>query len=117
MDARGAKGSWEALVYYVNEEKTAAIQTMADNAQWFEDHMPWDPAYRKSGVRGITANAIDVVVEVGDSGPVTPIGINLPRTIRMFEKSMVVNQFRFRMYTDAYERSRPEAIPKRVYVG
>ena len=40
--------------------------------------MPWDPKYRKQGVQGITANAIDVVIETGDSGPVTPIGINLP---------------------------------------
>ncbi len=40
--------------------------------------MPWDPAYRKPGVQGITANAIDVVIETGDSGPVTPVGINLP---------------------------------------
>ncbi len=40
--------------------------------------MPWDPAYRKVGVQGITANAIDVVIEIGDSGPITPIGINLP---------------------------------------
>ena len=28
--------------------------------------------------KGVTANAIDVVVETGDAGPVTPIGINLP---------------------------------------
>ena len=48
------------------------------NAQWFEDHMPWDPKYRKPGVQGITANAIDVVIETGDSGPITPVGINLP---------------------------------------
>src|SRR5262249_1186485 len=46
--------------------------------QWFEDHMPWDPKFRKQGVKGITANAIDVVIETGDSGPVTPVGINLP---------------------------------------
>ena len=78
MDARGTKGAWEALVYYVNQEKTAEIQVLADNAQWFEDRMPWDPKYRKKGVRGITANAIDVVIETGESGPVTPIGINLP---------------------------------------
>ena len=72
MDARGVKGSWEALVFYVNPEKTEAIRTLAEHAQWFEDRMPWDPAYRKTGVRGITANAIDVVIETGDSGPVTP---------------------------------------------
>jgi dipeptidyl-peptidase-3 len=78
LDARGIKGGWEGLVFYVNREKTTEIQKLAQNAQWFEDHMPWDPRYRKQGVRGITANAIDVVVETGDSGPVTPVGINLP---------------------------------------
>ncbi|MEO8483537.1 MAG: peptidase M49 [Acidobacteriota bacterium] len=78
VDARGMKGAWEALVFYVNEQKTDTIRKLATDAQWFEDHMPWDPKYRKAGVQGITANAIDVVMETGDSGPVTPIGINLP---------------------------------------
>jgi dipeptidyl-peptidase III len=84
MDARGMKGSWEALVFYVDPEKTAEIRKLAADAQWFEDRMPWDAKYRKQGVTGITANAIDVVVETGDSGPITPVGINLPndQTIR-----------------------------------
>ena len=78
MDPRGIKGAWEALVYYVNPQKTANIRKIATNAQWFEDRMPWAPEYRKEGVRGITANAIDVVVEAGESAPMTPVGINLP---------------------------------------
>jgi dipeptidyl-peptidase-3 len=78
LDARGIKGGWEGLVFYVNREKTSEIQKIAANAQWFEDHMPWDPKFRKQGVKGITANAIDVVIETGDSGPITPVGINLP---------------------------------------
>jgi dipeptidyl-peptidase-3 len=78
LDARGIKGAWEALVFYVNTGKTSEIQKLAANAQWFEDRMPWDPKWRKQGVQGITANAIDVVIETGDSGPVTPVGINLP---------------------------------------
>ncbi len=84
MDARGQKGAWESLVYYVNREKTDQIRKLAESAQWFEDRMPWDPKYRKPGVHGITAKAIDVVVESGESGPVTPVGINLPndQTIR-----------------------------------
>ena len=86
MDARGMKGAWEALVYYVNPQKTAGIRKLAADAQWFEDRMPWAPHYRKQGVRGITANAIDVVVEAGDSGPVTPIGINLPNDQAIREK-------------------------------
>jgi dipeptidyl-peptidase III len=86
MDARGLKGAWEALVYYVNQDKTLAIQTIAANAQWFEDRMPWEPMYRKQGVKGITANAIDIVIETGDSGPVTPVGINLPNDQNIREK-------------------------------
>jgi len=78
VDARGIKGSWEGLVFYVNRHKTEAIKKLAGDAQWFEDRMPWDPKYRKQGVKGITANAIDVVIETGDSGPITPVGINLP---------------------------------------
>ena len=78
LDARGIKGAWEALVFYVNREKTSDIQKLAREAQWFEDRMPWDPQLPEAGRQGITANAIDVVIETGDSGPVTPVGINLP---------------------------------------
>ena len=108
MDARGAKGAWEALVYYVNQEKTEAIRTLAEHAQWFEDHMPWDPRYRKEGVRGITANAIDVVIEIGDAGPVTPIGINLPndQTVREQHGSKSVS---LSNVIEAYDLSRPAA--------
>jgi dipeptidyl-peptidase-3 len=106
MDARGAKGSWEALVFYVNPEKTGALKTLAANAQWFEDRMPWDPKYRKESVTGITANAIDVVVETGDSGPITPIGINLPNSQAVREqygsKSVSLSNV-----NDAYDQSSP----------
>ena len=86
MDPRGMKGAWEALVFYVNREKTEGIRRLAASAQWFEDRMPWAARYRKEGVRGITANAIDVVVESGDSGPITPVGINLPNDQDIREK-------------------------------
>jgi dipeptidyl-peptidase-3 len=86
MDPRGTKGAWEALVFYVNQEKTAGIRKLAADAQWFEDRMPWAERYRKQGVRGITANAIDVVVEAGDSAPITPVGINLPNDQEIREK-------------------------------
>lgn len=106
MDARGAKGAWEALVFYVNPEKTGAIKTLAANAQWFEDRMPWDPKYRKESVTGITANAIDVVIETGDSGPITPIGINLPNSQSVREqygsKSVSLSNV-----NEAYDQSSP----------
>jgi dipeptidyl-peptidase-3 len=86
MDARGIKGSWEGVVFSVNQEKTARIRKFADNAQWFENQMPFDAKYRKPNVTGIVANAIDVVMETGDSGPVTPVGINLPNDQTIREK-------------------------------
>jgi dipeptidyl-peptidase-3 len=104
MDARGIKGSWEALVYYVNPHKTEGIAKLAAAAQWFEDRMPWSDAYKKQGVRGVSANAIDVVIETGDSGPVTPVGINLPndQTIRERYGSKSVS---LSNVNEAYERS------------
>ncbi len=86
MDARGIKGAWEALVFYVNREKTFQIRTIADHAQWFEDRMPWDPKYRKDDAQGVSATAIDVVIETGESGPITPVGINLPNDQRIRER-------------------------------
>ena len=104
MDPRGVKGSWESLVFYVNPEKTEGIRKLAADAQWFEDRMPWAAQYRKQGVRGITANAIDVVIETGDSGPITPIGINLPNDQDVREKhgSKSVSLSNI---NEAYERS------------
>ena len=104
LDARGAKGAWEALVYYVNRDKTSAIRRLAANAQWFEDRMPWDPKYRKAEVQGVTANAIDVVIETGESGPITPVGINLPNDSLVRErygsKSVSLSNV-----TEAYDKS------------
>jgi dipeptidyl-peptidase-3 len=109
MDARGMKGSWEALVFYVNPRKTEGIKKLATNAQWFEDNMPWDAKYRKAGVKGITANAIDVVIEMGDSGPVTPIGINLPNdeSVREHHGSKSVSLSNI---TEAYDKSTPSGF-------
>ncbi len=104
LDARGVKGAWEALVYYVNRQKTVDIEKLAANAQWFEDHMPWAPEFRKAGVRGITARAIDVVVETGEAGPMTPVGINLPndQKVRQLHGSKSVS---LSNVSEAYDKS------------
>jgi len=109
MDARGVKGAWEALVFYVNPEKTAGIQRLAAAAPWFEERMPWDPRWRRPDVRGVTARAIDVVIETGDSGPVTPIGINLPndQAIRETHGSKSVS---LSNVAEAYDRSTPASF-------
>jgi dipeptidyl-peptidase-3 len=109
LDARGMKGAWEGGVFLVNREKTRAIRTLACEAQWFEDRMPWDPVYRKQGVTGVTGNAVDVVVETGHAGPVTPVGINLPNDQQVRErygsKSVTLSNV-----TEAYEASTPRGF-------
>ena len=109
LDARGCKGAWEAVVSYVNEGKTRQCQAIADAAQWFEDRMPWDPKYRKPIVTGVSARAIDVVVEAGDSAPMTPIGINLPNDQAIREaygsKSVSLSNI-----FDAYNKSTPASL-------
>ena len=109
MDPRGVKGAWEGIVSYVHEAKTRDIPALAAHAQWFEDHMPWDPRFRKPDVAGVTARAIEVVVETGDSGPMTAVGINLPndQAIREQYGSKSVS---LANVSDAYERSTPEAM-------
>ena len=108
-DARGMKGAWEGIVYYVNHEKTDKIRALATHAQWFEDHLPIDAKYRKPKVQGVSAQAIEVVVEAGDSGPITPIGVNLPNDQRIREeygsKSVSLSNV-----LDAYERSMPDSF-------
>jgi dipeptidyl-peptidase-3 len=108
MDARGVKGAWEALVFFVNVEKTRGIQNLAESAQWFEDRMPWAPQWRRPSVKGVTARAIDVVMETGDSGPSSPIGINLPNDQLIREqhgsKSVTIANV-----SEAYDKSLPMA--------
>ena len=109
LDPRGAKGAWEGLVSYVNRGKTRRIETIAAHAQWFEDHAPWKPDYRKPEVTGVSARAIDVVIETGDSGPITAVGINLPNDQAVRERygSKSVS---LANVTEAYEQSMPEAL-------
>jgi dipeptidyl-peptidase III len=86
VDPRGKKGSWEGVVYYEDPEKAALIKGLAESAQWFEDRMPYAPQFRKPEVKGISAKSVDIVCETGDSGPVSPVGINLPNDQRIREE-------------------------------
>ncbi|MFB3854609.1 MAG: peptidase M49 [Vicinamibacterales bacterium] len=109
LDARSMKGAWEAIVFYVNREKTRGIEALAAAAQWFEDHMPFAVEYRKAGVRGISAKAVDVVVETGEAGPVTPVGINLPNDEHVREK-VGSKSVSLSNVIEAYEKSTPPAF-------
>ena len=77
-DPLGLKGTWEGIVEYKDMEATKRTQAISDNAQWFEDHSPVEPRFRKPEVKGVTANVICAAMLGGDEYPASAIGINLP---------------------------------------
>ena len=103
-DPLGLKGSWEGLVEYIDEEATHRTQTISQNAQWFEDHSPVDPRFRKPVVKGVSANVICAAMLGGDEYPATAIGINLPNAdwirAQYGSKSITISNI-----TDAYNKA------------
>ena len=77
-DPLALKATWEGLVEYKDVEATKRTRTISDNAQWFEDHSPVDPRFKKKVVKGVTANVICAAMLGGGEYPATAIGINLP---------------------------------------
>ena len=103
-DPLGLKGSWEGLVEYIDEEATHRTQTISKNAQWFEDHSPVDPRFRKPVVKGVSANVICAAMLGGEEYPSTAIGINLPNAdwirAQYGSKSITISNI-----TDAYNKA------------
>ena len=79
-DPLGIKGSWESIVNYKDQEATKRATILSENAQWFEDHSPVSPEFKKTEVKGVSAKVINVAILAGDCYPATPIGINLPNS-------------------------------------
>ena len=103
-DPLGLKGSWEGLVEYIDENATQRTRTISSNAQWFEDHSPVDPRFRKPVVKGVSANVICAAMLGGDEYPSTAIGINLPNAdwirAEYGSKSITISNI-----TDAYNKA------------
>ncbi|MBR2097755.1 MAG: dihydrofolate reductase [Prevotella sp.] len=103
-DPLGLKGSWEGLVEYIDETATERTRTISGNAQWFEDHSPVDPRFRKPVVKGVSANVICAAMLGGDEYPSTAIGINLPNAdwirAEYGSKSITISNI-----TDAYNKA------------
>ncbi len=84
-DARGAKGSSQSFVTVTDQRVNSLMRKIADNAQYFEDHAPWDPQYKKQGVTPPVAKAVETLIETGDFH-VTTVGDNLPNENEIHEK-------------------------------
>lgn len=92
-DPLSLKGSYEAVVSIKDLEASKRIAAIGSQAQWFEDQSPILAQHKKKDVKGISAKVINAVVEVGDAGPSSAIGINLPNSdwIRAEHGSKSVN--------------------------
>ena len=103
-DPLGYKAGWEGIVEYKDIEACRRTQTISNNAQWFEDHSPVSPCFRKPQVRGVVANAICAAMIGGEEYPSTAIGINLPNAdwirAQHGSKSVTITNF-----TSAYNKA------------
>ena len=79
-DPLGLKASWEGYVNFVDPIATRRSKALSDNAQWFEDHSPIAPCFRKKECRGVSAKVINAAILGGDLYPSSAIGINLPNS-------------------------------------
>lgn len=79
-DPFGLKGSYQSMVSIIDKESSLRTELISDNAQWFEDQLPIDEAYKKPEVSGISARAINIAAVAGDNSPTPPLGVNLPNS-------------------------------------
>ena len=77
-DPKGYRGSYETVVQIKDFDMSRKMKVLSDNAQWFEDNAPLDPAHKKENVVGVSYKTVNVAGEAGDASPSTPIGVNLP---------------------------------------
>ena len=115
-DPLGMTGAWESIVNFKNVPASERTEILSSNAQWFEDHSPVDPRFRKPEVKGVSAKVITAAILAGDSYPATPIGINLPNAnwIRAAHGSKSVTLENITQAYDAASQgdgSREEFIP------
>ena len=113
LDPRGAKAEFESSLYYTDPAQTKLMQNLARYAQYFEEKAPWKDEYKKKIDRSPIANVINIIVGTGGTGPIMPIGINLPNEQSIREqygsKSVLLNNVQ-----DAYDKSTGKELLKEV---
>ena len=111
-DPLGRKATWEGIVNFRDRKASERTVTISENAQWFEDHSPIDPRFRKAEVKGVSAKVINVAVIAGGNYPATAIGINLPNA-DWIRKEYGSKSVTIANITDAYDQAtdqRPKSV-------
>jgi len=76
IDPRGVIGNYEANTSYAAD--LDLVRRISANALYFETRMPWPDRYKREKIEPPVAKVVDVIVETGDAGPVSPAAYNLP---------------------------------------
>jgi dipeptidyl-peptidase-3 len=92
------------MVNFKNLKSTKLTKVISENAQWFEDHSPVAPQFKKNEVKGISAKAITATILGGDCYPATPIGINLPNS-NWIRKDFGSKSVTITNITEAYDKA------------
>lgn len=77
-DPLGIGCSFESLVAFKNPHDVERVDSIIKNIQWFEDHLPIDPRFKKEKAKGLSASSVNVISMSGRTSPALPLGINLP---------------------------------------
>jgi len=100
---------------YVQSREDERIQKLAQNAQWFEGPHAVVSKYRKQGVQGITAIAIDVVIETAIPTRPRPSASTCP-TIRAIREEYGSKSVSLSNINEAYDKSTLSGVPQRVFL-
>lgn len=76
IDPRATIGSFEANVSFAAD--VDLVRHFSENAIYFERKMPWPDKYKRTNIDPPVAKVVNVLVETGDGGPVSPAAYNLP---------------------------------------
>ena len=75
-DPRSVIGAYEANVSYKSD--STVIDKLSQSAAYFETKMPWDAKWQRAQITPPVASIVNVLMETGDSGPMSPAAYNLP---------------------------------------
>lgn len=77
-DPLGLKGSWESILHMQDPTGVERDKVIASSASEMERKSPFDEAYKKGNITGISAATVQVLMLGGDAYPASPLGVNLP---------------------------------------
>lgn len=81
-DFHTPKGTLQSFVCIADREASDIATKIAANAQYFEDHAPWDARYKRQDVKVPVAKIVETTIEAGDF-PVATMSASFPSEDRI----------------------------------